>query len=160
MEAIRELIWRQTLLFADWNYSIDGTDGVEWVGKVFFVGTIFVSIVIFLFFLEDAWILFDIPPFLLIIVLELSMLQLSLRLPQFFLLRWFVKLVLGAYIRQLWILLLIFVLKVLQDGVYIVALVQTRFVGLDDIYLLENVGLHGIMFACLLEFLLCRPEDV
>lgn len=45
------------------------------------VGTVLISIVIFLFLLEDAWILLDIPPFLLIIILELSMLQLSLRLP-------------------------------------------------------------------------------
>lgn len=124
MEAIRELIWRQTLLFADWNYSVDGSDRVERVGKVFFVGAVFISIVIFLFFLKYARILLDVPPFLLIIVLELSMLQLSLRLPQFFLLRRLVKLVLGAYIGQLWILLFVLVLKILQDGVDIVALVQ------------------------------------
>ena len=109
MKAIRELVRRQALLFADWNYSIDGANGIERVGKVFFVGAVFVSIVIFLFLLEDARILFDIPPFLLIIVLELSMLQLCLRFPQLLLLWGFVKLVLGADIGQLGIFLFVFV---------------------------------------------------
>lgn len=74
MEAIREFIGRQALFFADWDYCINGAYGVKRVRKVFFVGTVLVSIVIFLFLLEDAWILLDILPLLLIIVLELSML--------------------------------------------------------------------------------------
>lgn len=45
---------------------------------MFFVGTVLVSIVIFLFLLEDAWILLYILPLLLIIVLEIPMLQLGL----------------------------------------------------------------------------------
>lgn len=52
------------------------------------------------------------------------MLQLSLRFPQLLFLWRFVKFVFGVDIGQLRIFLFVFVLKIFQDGVYVVALIQ------------------------------------
>lgn len=62
----------------------------------------------------------DVLPILLIVVLELSMLELGLRFAEFFLLWWFVELFLGADERQFRVFLLAFVLQVPQDGVDVI----------------------------------------
>lgn len=124
------------------------------------VGTIFLAIVQFLILQRQVPNIF---PLLLVVVLKLPVLEFGLALPQFFLFGGFVELLLGADERQL-ILLLVLVLEVLEDGVDVVTAAldsaQPRPVVLQLVDLLENVGVHRVVLAGLLEFLLCGSENL